>query len=384
MSIFGGYGAGGEALPRVIHIGIGRARLALPGRAEALEFLVTIHEEGTGITWQRNARLDEAGQEAVLEATRDLHAWSLRLALTPDRARRRVAELGTLLHRVFLGRRGDEYLRGVEPTAILLSVDETILNLPWEVMRSSRGTFAMDAPLGRLVSTRFIPRPGRDPVAQDRQVRILAVMNPTADLADTTAEIEALGSIEGNRTPFDVHVDVLERADATRSRFAERLAATSYDIVHFAGHGVFDQAAPGSSAIHLADGLLKADDVARLPWMEPPGFVFNSACESGRAGIGRRLVSRDRHANGLAAAFIAAGTAAYAGYFWPVTDTGAAQFTASFYRTLFERENVGLAFLAARLAALEALEADGDLAAYGAILYGDAASSHRRDLAMAA
>jgi CHAT domain-containing protein len=382
--IFGQYGGGKEELPRVIHIGINRFRRALPRRAEDLQFLVTIHEEGTGITWQRNARLDAAKQEAVLEATRDLHAWSLRLALTPDRARRRASELGALLHRAFVGRTGDEYLRDITPTAILLSVDETILNLPWEVMRSSRGVFAMDAPLGRLVSTRFIPKPGRDPATQDREVRILAVMNPTADLADTSVEIEALGSVEGHRTPFDVHVDVLERAEATRSKFAARLAATDYDIVHFAGHGVFDQAAPSSSAIRFADGLLNADDVAGLPWKEPPGFVFNSACESGRAGIGRRLVSRDRHNNGLAAAFIAAGTAAYAGYFWPVTDTGAGQFTSGFYRTLFERENVGIAFQEARRHALGALEADGDLAAYSAILYGDAASSHRRDLAMAA
>ena len=67
-----------------------------------------------------------------------------------------------------------------------------------------------------------------------------------------------------------------------------------------------------------------------------------------------------------------------------MTDYGAGQFTVTFYRELFERENVGIAFQEARHAALRALDADGDLAAFGAILYGDAASSHRRDLAMAA
>ena len=383
--IFGQYGGGAAELPRVIHVGINRFRRALPGRAEDLEFLVTIHEEGTGITWQRNARLDSGSQESILEATRDLHAWSLRLALTPDRARRRARDLGTLLHRTFLSRLGDEYLRGITPTAILLSVDETILNLPWEVMRSSHGVFALEAPLGRLVSTRMIPKPGRDPATQDRQVRILAVMNPTADLADSAAEIEALGSIEGDRTPFDVHVDVLERGDATRTHFAERLAADDYDIVHFAGHGVFDRSAPGSSAIAFADGLLTADEVARI-----------AVETASRIRLQQRLRIRSRRASAgassrgtviamaLAAAFIAAGTAAYGGYFWPVTDAGAAHFTGTFYRALFERENVGIAFRSARQAAVAALEADGDLAAFGAILYGDAASSHRRDLAMAA
>ncbi len=125
--------------------------------------------------------------------------------------------------------------------------------------------------------------------------------------------------MDGAQLGYGIKVDIIERAQATRARFAERLAATDYDIVHFAGHGRFDQGAPGSSAIRFADGLLTADEVGSLPWQAPPGFVFNSACESGRAGVGRRLVVRDRHSNGLAAAFIAAGTAAYAGYFWPVT-----------------------------------------------------------------
>jgi hypothetical protein len=67
-----------------------------------------------------------------------------------------------------------------------------------------------------------------------------------------------------------------------------------------------------------------------------------------------------------------------------VTDAGAALFTRTFYEQLFLRQNVGLAFLGARQRAVAALGEFGDLAGYGAVLFGDAASKHRRDLHTAA
>jgi hypothetical protein len=67
-----------------------------------------------------------------------------------------------------------------------------------------------------------------------------------------------------------------------------------------------------------------------------------------------------------------------------VSDVGAGIFASEFYQQLFERENVGLAFLAARQRTATELEIVGDLAGYGAVLFGDAASAHRRDLYTAA
>ena len=50
---------------------------------------------------------------------------------------------------------------------------------------------------------------------------------------------------------------------------------------------------------------------------------------------------------------------------------------------LFERENVGLAVLQGRRAAATQLRVSLDMAAHSFVLYGDAASKHRRDLATA-
>lgn len=136
--------------------------------------------------------------------------------------------------------------------------------------------------------------------------------------------------------------------------------------------------------LHFADGKLRADDVLALEWPAPPGIVFASACESARLRSDARLVRRGRAANGIAAAFLSAGVAGYIGYQWPVSDVGAGLLAETFYGTLFERENVGLAILEARRRAVRELAADGDLAGHSVVLYGDAGSEHRRDLAMAA
>ncbi|MGC9350012.1 MAG: CHAT domain-containing protein [Anaerolineae bacterium] len=372
-----------ETLPRVIHISVSRYTRRLPEPGEALSFLVRIHEEGTGITWQQNVTVDPATEEFLLDATHKLHLWTLNLALTHEEANSLVRQLGARLYDSFIGVEGREVLRAIPPTAVLLDVDETILNLPWELIAEPGGTLAQSVPVGRLVTTRTVLRSGRDPLQEDAVVNILAVQNPTLDLAATEGEVDALISLEGNRGSFSVNVDVLAGKEATLAKFTDMLAEGDYDVLHFAGHAFLDPDKPGSSALRFADGDLEADRVLELPWKAPPYFVFSSACESGRAVGGQRLVSQQNQSNGLAAAFLAAGVYGYAGYFWPVSDAGAGIFAETFYRALFWRENVGLAFLEARRRVTEELFDAGDLTGYSAILYGDAASKHRRDLAMA-
>lgn len=383
--MFGHYGEGGEFLPRVIHISIARYHRHLPRAGELLEFLVSIHEEGTGIAWQQNVTIAPETEQRLVTAVQDLHLWSLDLAHTPDIAREFVSGLGKDLYEIFIGDEGNAVLQRLSPTALLLNVDETILNLPWELIWWPHGPIVLSTPFGRLVTTRLRLTPGRDPLQEDRVVRILGIANPTRDLGVTTAVTEMLKELEGDHGSFQVVVSVLAEQEATLTNFRDKLAAEDFDILHFAGHGFMHPDEPNSSALRFADGDLTAGQVSELPWQKPPSFVFNSACESGRAVGGLRLISDTDQSNGLASAFLAAGVYGYAGYFWPVSSVGARIFAETFYQALFWRENVGIAFLEARNRVTEELPSDiGDLTAYSAILYGDAASKHRRDLAMAA
>ncbi len=384
--MFGGYGKGRQDLPQVVQVSIARFSQALPGPGEPLPFLVAIHEEGTGVTWQQNITLDPDLEQHILETTATLYRRGLGYGGgTPESAAAEAQDLGSKLWDAFLGPGGAACLEGLRQTAVLLlDVDETILNLPWELLIRRGDPLALAFPFGRIVRTRTRPRPGRDPLQEDAELCILAVADPTADLAASESEVAMLKTLEGAHGPVRVAVDVLARDEATGARFTERLTSGKYDIVHFAGHAGFDPARPGASVLRLADGVLAADDLLKLDWKAPPYLVFNSACESGRAAGGVRLVSDDSQANGLAAAFLASGVAAYAGYFWPVTDQGAQTFAEMFYTRLLDRQNVGLAFLDARRSTVWDLARTGDLSGYSAVLFGDAASGKRQDLATAA
>jgi hypothetical protein len=383
--IFGGYGEGKKDLPHVFQISIARFSRELPGPGEPLPLLVAIHEEGTGITWQQDITVEPAAERYFLDTTATLYRRGMGYGGgTPQAARDAVDELGRRLWEAILGDAGAAYLADSRPTALLLDVDETTLNLPWELMAWHGNPLAMEYPFGRIVRTRARPRPGRDPLREDAEARILAIANPTSDLAAAEREVAAIAALAGDYGRYKIVVDVLARGDATRANFLARLARGDYDIVHFAGHAGFDPSEPEASALRLADGFVSADELLALDWKAPPYLVFNSACESGRAAGGARLVSDQGQANGLAAAFLACGAAAYAGYFWPVTDEGACRFTETFYPALFGMENLGLAFLEARKRTVGDLAQGGDLSGYSAVLFGDAASGKRRDLATAA
>jgi len=384
--MFSGYREAQE-LPRVIHISIARYHRHLPQPGEPLTFLVSIHEEGTGVTWQQNVQVSLEQEQDLVDAVHALHLWSLDLANTPEQAWELVDMIGEQLFDIFIKPAGWGVLQNLAPTAVLLDVDETILNLPWELIRWPDGPVILQEPFGRLVTTRVPLQPGRDPLQEDAVVRFLVVANPTSDLGITESTIATLTELEGNHGPFRVEVDVLAEDKATVANFLKKLEGSDFDILHFAGHAYLHPDQPGHSALRFADGDLTADEVVALTevWEKAPYFVFNSACESARGVRGLRLVSQDNQGNGLAAAFLATGVYGYAGYFWPVTNSGAGMFMSTFYRAMFMLENVGLAYLEARRRVAGELPVEeGDLTAYSAVLYGDAASKHRRDIYTAA
>ena len=367
-------GGGGEPLPRVVQIGI--------FATGARDFAVTIHEEGTGLTFRQATTISADAEAALLQLVADLHLWSVGLHLTPRRARAASERLGRMLHRTFLGRRGSAVLASLQPTAVLLEVDESMLGLPWESMRTASSELALDVPFGRVVATTTSPAARRDPVTDDPVVKILAVVNPTDDLAATEAELAVLRELTEGRAGVEVKLDVLEGAAATRRGLAAAVAGQDHDVIHFAGHARYDGGDPHQSALLLADGPLRADAVRRLTWASPPYLVFNSACESARAAQGQRLVAPGGRANGLAGAFLAAGCEAYVGHFWPIADSAAADFAERFYETLFREVNAGLAVLDARRAVRARFDESVDLSAFGAVFFGDAGSKgDRRDLA---
>jgi CHAT domain-containing protein len=378
--MFGGFGGGGAPLPRIVQVSITRPSRALPAKGAALPFVVSIHEEASAVSWRRDVTIDGDDEALLVEGVDALGRWSQGLDLTEAKVRKLVGDIGTRLWKVALGESGADHLSSLAPTAILLGVDETVLNLPWELIGATRDELALAVPFGRVVSTAVRPRTRRDPLSEDRTVRILLVENPSDDLSATEAEVEAVVRLAGERPPVTVEVEQLRGTDATKAQLADAVRDGSIDLLHFAGHARFDDRRPGTSGLLLHDGELTADDVLELPWASPPYLMFNSACESARSGRGRRLVSRSRQSAGLPAAALAAGVQGYLGHFFPVDDHAAGAIAGTFYEALFGIRNVGRAVQEARRAVRSRYDDAAELSSFGLTYFGDAGGADRGDL----
>ena len=118
---------------------------------------------------------------------------------------------------------------------------------------------------------------------------------------------------------------LVQEAEFTRESVVR--LAPSYDIVHFATHGLLDGGDPLRSAVITADEPLRVEDIFELRLNA--SLVVLSACES---GLGR--IFRGDEIVGLTRAFFYAGTPSVLATLWSVDDESTARFMAGFYRAL--------------------------------------------------
>jgi CHAT domain-containing protein len=164
----------------------------------------------------------------------------------------------------------------------------------------------------------------RNKSANRRQRQALLVADPTGDLPATRLEATAIReALETSRQSWSVNL--LQGSDASGARVRQGLATA--DLFHFAGHGDFRSADGWQSALLLTDGSqLTLGDILALP--SAPRQVVLSGCETGRT----MQESPIDNANGLAHAFVAAGSQAVVAALRPVNDRLAATLVSSFYR----------------------------------------------------
>jgi CHAT domain-containing protein len=120
--------------------------------------------------------------------------------------------------------------------------------------------------------------------------------------------------------------EVLVAGAATRRALADRSAGA--DVVHLACHGVFHRDDPLSSGLRLADGWLRARDIAAgLPALDGAVVVL-SACSSGRSS------DHTSEPIGLVSACLTAGARGVVAALWVVDDEVTLELMTHFYRAL--------------------------------------------------
>lgn len=229
--------------------------------------------------------------------------------------RRGLAELYELLVRPVQGWLGDA------ETPLVVIADGDLSAVPFSALYDERRKqfLVQDHPLRSAVSLREARRPAQRHLGMER--RVLFVSDPAFDrrmhpgfsrLPQAAAEVaEIARGYPG--------AQLLGGGLATGP--AVRAALNGADLVHYAGHAVFDDERPERSYLLLAASpgdtaqpMLNAGEIARMD-LRHLSLVVLSACRTVRTGPGRAAGF-----SGLAGAFLAAGAAGTVGSLWEVDD----------------------------------------------------------------
>ena len=282
-----------------------------------------------------------------------------------------------------------------------LQIPRELMRYPWELLHHRGEWLCERFAIGRQV---FMETGLARQVTRRRQgrVRPLIIGDPVFDrelvergwdqLRGARFEAEQVaGWFERLREELGEVID-FERGRDTRihtrltlAEFRELLRTGDYDLIHFAGHGVFRGEDAETSAWLLSDGELWALEIRNtlVDHPAPPWLVYANACESAmETGEPRRRYQGNVF--GLATAFINQGVAAYIAPLWPIDDLLAQHIALEFYRYLLsERLTLGEALRRAKAEARRVSypdDAEGESSGGGAwaglgwaslVLYGD-------------
>lgn len=227
-----------------------------------------------------------------------------------------------------------------------------VADFPWELAYDRiAGCFLSCADV-RFVRNVLTPTPASLIPPRDHKLRILVVSAQPVGLGQLSIEDERRGIYESFRPLIDAglaHVEVLAAAtpEMLQERLRYPLPDDAIDVLHFIGHGEFDE----TSRIGT---LIFQDEAGRPRPITSTSFlnilrgrdirvVFLNACETGR---GRRA----DYNRGVAMALVKDGLPAVVANQYSVIDRSASRFSLHFYACLAKGLRLGDAMREARIA----------------------------------
>ncbi len=231
------------------------------------------------------------------------------------------------------GRRGLRIKLHIDPTEPSLRL---LANLPWELLHYRHTSeFLSLSRLTPIIRYLNVQQPD-NPVPLELPLRVLVVIAspPGYDPLDLDRERKLIQDSWAKQD--NVEVEFIQRAAI--QELQDRLVEKPYHILHFMGHGDFDQET-GRGVILLEDqhgqaqrvdgetlGILLRD--AKL------GLVFLNACRTAQSAQGQGL----NPFAGVATAMVLAGVPAVVAMQFPISDAAAITFAQRFY-PLLARDN---------------------------------------------
>jgi hypothetical protein len=292
--------------------------------------IIRVHERTLAVLEGRSRRSDLPGGRELRDLGHDLFE-----TLFPGDVRRlydtaRALQKGRALHVVF--------------TSML----DWVADKPWELaFDPSRREFLATSSVS-FVRNAFTAVPAEAPPRGRGRLRVLAVVSQprgTVPLDTGTETTDLRRAFRSLLRSGRAEVEVLDRA--TPGRLQGRLAAGRVDVLHFVGHGDFDERSrEGSLLLEDERGRprpLEAEALRGILCGRGLRLVFLNACETGRGG-------RVEWNRGIAPALVAAGLPAVVANQYSVLDAAATAFARELYAQLAAGRSLGDAAREARVA----------------------------------
>lgn len=298
-------------------------------------------------------------RDVVVFCLRDGVIRMHRLPIAADALRMRIEELRRLiakepvervrdasaeLHEILFAAVNDQIATAKK---VIIVPDDDLQRVPFAALwdRSTKRYFVQShaiaiAPSAAIIATRTAP-------ARAHQ-SVLLIGNATGNeeeslgyLPNVKEEIASLQRVyHSSRTLFGPEV--------TKARFMAE--APSYDVIHFAGHGLSDDESLTASLLLARSGTdsgrLYMSDIAKLRLPRAP-LVVLAACGTlrGRVGGVEGMPS-------LARSFLAAGASTVVGTLWDTDDATSVQLLTSFHRSVAASDSPANALRNAQLGAI--------------------------------
>jgi CHAT domain-containing protein len=307
----------------------------------------------------------EAQASLVLPFTdKDLRILVLEVVGSIGRLRRKVRRIeaqdrqlietfgGQLYQALFTGPVGD-CLERSRVTAngrdaglrIRLRLPGALANVPWEYLYDVQHGFLGLDPDTALVRYLELPAPVR-PFPIRPPLRVLAMISAPSDLAQLDAEQEWARlnrALQPLASQGLVEVDRLE--DGTLAALPRALRLREYHVLHFIGHGGYDEEAQdGALALEDAGGktrLVTGRDLSMMIRHRSLRLVVLNACEGSR-------IAPDDPFSGVAQALARQGIPAVIAMQFEISDPAALAFSQSFYQAIADGLPVDVATVEAR------------------------------------
>jgi hypothetical protein len=253
-------------------------------------------------------------------------------------------------------------------TSLSLILDSATARFPWEMAAvSGRGRTTFLGPTLRVTRqfrSLLSAAPGLPPPV-DNHLRVLVIADPApAPFNLDGARREGLAVVKvmamaqqawGSRLDLEVSVRIGSRAGSSQKDLMGQIRAEipgdgsilasvkpcdpleilalllteHYDVIHFAGHGVFEDGGMGKGWIFDPKCTLSANEIFKFH--QVPRLVFANACHSSQLD-GRKAVEQSAvQQASLAEAFFSQGVQNYIGAGWEVDDDQALTFATHFY-----------------------------------------------------